>query len=688
MTVQSNNPVANYMGNGVTTSFNAPSNCISPPLVILTDNTIPASPVVRTLVLNSDYTLTSVGGLFVTVSLFVAPTSSEILTVQLNEPFTQLTHWVEGDPFPAASHEAAADHAVLLAQQLQGQIQNLTTPGLTIAQILAPLASTAAGQGAALVGDTAPFAGGVGRTQHAINTDLVSGKDLGMVADQVGVPGTGHYTGTDNGIVLNAIAAAATGSRHQVIPNGNYLITTPVVDTVSNEGIGAGVWNSPNNQRWSLAGASMQGTNFVFNGVGSAMTWTYAGQPGPGFNRISDFSLYEADQANIQNGIVLANMENEYLENINLVGFANGMILDGTISSRFTNISFNNNTTGLLLESTLNQTKVNAMSFYDCAFVSNTYNGVSGTNFGACMTFVGCRWENNGSSAGTAVKYGFYGEYSGANGLSGPTFIGCYFEGTGGLADVCIVNPGGNNITVTFKNCTFQRGSSTQFAASNIVLKNTGGGTITCILIGCGFSSVGSYVPSAAFPFINADASSTVIDLGSTYSEQTSMPHAVGQLPKLCWTSIATGAFPGTGSAVSILNITGVGSKAFLGNYFVAGKTVKLTIKGLVSSSSSQAAHMLLGLGGNYFSGNTYIVPSGLASAGFEIEMLLTCYAGGAAGVFWAQGSATINGVVTPLTMASAAAVNALVTQSLVFTISNPSGVTFTVTNASIETLN
>ena len=151
MTVQSNNPVVNYTGNGVTTSFNAPSNCISPPLVILTDNTIPASPVVRTLVLSSDYTLTSVGGMFVTVSLFVAPTASKVLTVQLNEPFTQLTHWVEGDPFPAASHEAAADHAVLLAQQLQGQIQNLTTPGLTTAQILAPLASTAAGQGDALI---------------------------------------------------------------------------------------------------------------------------------------------------------------------------------------------------------------------------------------------------------------------------------------------------------------------------------------------------------------------------------------------------------------------------------------------------------------------------------------------------------------------------------------------------------
>jgi hypothetical protein len=217
MTVQSNNPVVNYTGNGVTTSFNAPSNCISPPLVILTDNTIPASPVVWTLVLNSDYTLTSVGGLFVTVSLYVAPKNAvQVLSILLNEPFTQLTHWVEGDPFPAASHEAAADHAVLLAQQLAGQIQNLASPGLTAAQInaqlLAQLASTAAGQGDALVAglrsetNAVPFTLDIYSQNRSYNAVV----DGGMLTTN---------TAAQNTIALNN-TIAANNAFH--IPGGTY----------------------------------------------------------------------------------------------------------------------------------------------------------------------------------------------------------------------------------------------------------------------------------------------------------------------------------------------------------------------------------------------------------------------------------------------------------------------------------
>ena len=49
----------------------------------------------------------------------------------------------------------------------------------------AALASTAVGQGAALVGDTKPVAGAVGRTQHSINADAINVNDFG--ADPTGV---------------------------------------------------------------------------------------------------------------------------------------------------------------------------------------------------------------------------------------------------------------------------------------------------------------------------------------------------------------------------------------------------------------------------------------------------------------------------------------------------------------------
>ncbi len=236
MTVQSNNPVVNYTGNGVTTSFNAPSNCISPPLVALNG---------VTLTLNSDYTLVSAGGLFTTVLMTVAPANLAVLSVKLNEPFTQLTHWVEGDPFPATSHEAAADHVVLLAQQLQGQLAQAPTlpvgtqssaplgppPSGTVlgwlngawtwmaaatSGLQALLASAASGQGDALLAVQASLPGAAKRTQHQKNAETVSILDFG--ADPTGVANSAAA-------LLSAFAALATvGGGRLFIPAGSYLI--------------------------------------------------------------------------------------------------------------------------------------------------------------------------------------------------------------------------------------------------------------------------------------------------------------------------------------------------------------------------------------------------------------------------------------------------------------------------------
>ena len=240
MTVQSNNPVVNYTGNGVTTSFNAPSNCISPPLVALNG---------VTLTLNSDYTLVSAGGLFTTVVMTVAPANLAVLSVKLNEPFTQLTHWVEGDPFPAASHEAAADHVVLLAQQLQGQLAQAPTlpvgtqssaplgppPSGTVlgwlngawTWVAAPtsglqalLASTASGQGAALVEYLAPFTGAVGRTVQSKGADVIHVKDFGAV---------GNFVTDDTAAIAAAIAAAPAGSIVQ-FGTGHLISSTIVIN--------------------------------------------------------------------------------------------------------------------------------------------------------------------------------------------------------------------------------------------------------------------------------------------------------------------------------------------------------------------------------------------------------------------------------------------------------------------------
>lgn len=76
-------------------------------------------------ILNTDYavsggpTWTESGGNVVFVNSLIAGDAVTILRLL---PLTQGTHWPEGDPFPAASHEDAADRLIMLAQQFNEAI--------------------------------------------------------------------------------------------------------------------------------------------------------------------------------------------------------------------------------------------------------------------------------------------------------------------------------------------------------------------------------------------------------------------------------------------------------------------------------------------------------------------------------------------------------------------------------------
>ena len=83
-------------------------------------------------------------------------------------------------------------------------------------QDLAPdLASTATGKGDALIGVKSPLTGGVARTQHDKNADVLSVKDFGAVGD-----GT-----TDDTAAVQAALNAAAG-RTLVMADESYLINT------------------------------------------------------------------------------------------------------------------------------------------------------------------------------------------------------------------------------------------------------------------------------------------------------------------------------------------------------------------------------------------------------------------------------------------------------------------------------
>lgn len=122
MTVQTTTLRADYTGNGSTTAFTVPFYFLDNTHVLVIRTQI-STGTATTLALTTDYTVSgagvSTGG---TVTCLVAPTADQKVSILRNVPFTQLTHYVENDPFPAASHEKALDQLTMEVQQLQEAI--------------------------------------------------------------------------------------------------------------------------------------------------------------------------------------------------------------------------------------------------------------------------------------------------------------------------------------------------------------------------------------------------------------------------------------------------------------------------------------------------------------------------------------------------------------------------------------
>jgi hypothetical protein len=118
MSIQSTALRADYTGNGLTRVFVVPFYFIEADHVkILRTDNVTSS--VTVLNLDTDYTLDGVGSVYGgAATLGTAPTFTQKITILRNIPYEQLTHYVENDPFPAASHEFALDKIVMQIQQL------------------------------------------------------------------------------------------------------------------------------------------------------------------------------------------------------------------------------------------------------------------------------------------------------------------------------------------------------------------------------------------------------------------------------------------------------------------------------------------------------------------------------------------------------------------------------------------
>lgn len=122
MTVQTTTLRADYTGNGSTTAFTVPFYFLDNSHLAVYRTQI-STGVITTLAITTDYTVTGAGvGTGGEITCLVAPTADQKISILRDVPFTQLTHYVENDPFPAASHERALDQLTMSMQQLQEEV--------------------------------------------------------------------------------------------------------------------------------------------------------------------------------------------------------------------------------------------------------------------------------------------------------------------------------------------------------------------------------------------------------------------------------------------------------------------------------------------------------------------------------------------------------------------------------------
>lgn len=306
------------------------------------------------------------------------------------------------------------------------------------------------------------------------------------------------------------------------IPKGVYKFNTGLVSDYSDLAFPALSFPSI---RYDICGDALANTLLEFGGSGTAITsigsGTTVGEGIHSFDRLANFSLYPTGRGGTEIGITLTRKAYATIENVAIDYFVTGLFLNSCLTSVLKNVHVRNGIDGIALNDSPSFSRPNSLLWERVTVLSNEQHGVIANILGAGNQFIGLNVEMNGRH-GVAGDAGFIANVNGDNGIASVSFDGCYFEGNGGDADLYITNTSAASITVVIKGSVFNRTSNTRYCANNIKLVNSAGGKIKCVLIGCGFMSSGTYIPSAARPFISADANSVVIDVGCTYSETTS----------------------------------------------------------------------------------------------------------------------------------------------------------------------
>lgn len=234
-----------YNGNGTTTVFTYLFRIISVNdiIVVLTD----ANGVDTVQILNTDFTVTSVGNDGGGTVVFVtAPALGIRVTLTRNAQALQPEHYVENDPFPAASHEIALDRVTTVSQTVLEQTSRAIqvpygTNAGTFNNLLPPLITANAGKSIIVKSDLSGFTyndsvtgdvlGPVSSIDNAVvRWDGTTGKLIqnsnATISDTGNLALSGDVTITPNtaaGITLNASAGSASQIRFVEIGGVNYV---------------------------------------------------------------------------------------------------------------------------------------------------------------------------------------------------------------------------------------------------------------------------------------------------------------------------------------------------------------------------------------------------------------------------------------------------------------------------------
>lgn len=303
MTVPTTTSRADYTGNGSTTAWTVPFYFLDPTHLQVIRTQI-STAVSTTLTLSTDYTVTGAGvpagGTVTTVATL---TTDQRITILRNVPFTQMSHYVLNDPFPAATHEQIVDQLTMEVQQLYESVgRALTLPsnssGVSTA-LATPVANNLIGwnatatalQSTPLTSLATAIVATTWTTQRFSGTGSTTAFVLGAAPGStsaliVSVGGSIKVPSVDftvSGTTLTFTAAPASGTNNIAVQYGQSMTTLPTSDLSAPGTIGGSIPGAATFTTLTVNGASTHTGAASFAGAvsGAGITSLLASPSGP-----------------------------------------------------------------------------------------------------------------------------------------------------------------------------------------------------------------------------------------------------------------------------------------------------------------------------------------------------------------------------------------------------------------------